>query len=49
MCRLGAANISRQLAALLNQGGADVPAELFDSTDPFALLRYGATLDTRCS
>lgn len=40
----GAANISRQLAMLISQGGGDVPAELVSSSDPFELLHYAATL-----
>lgn len=40
----GAANISRQLATLLAQSGTNVPAGFSESTDPFSLLRFAATL-----
>ena len=39
----GAANISRQLATLMAMEGVVVPAKLFDSPDPFELLRYAST------
>lgn len=40
----GAANISRQLAMLIEMDGTEVPPELFATSDPFELLHYAASL-----